>query len=152
MTAESTEARPRLNKSENVRVSGSPNPHLDKVRAMAKARKRLCKEEKFKSWLCGSANLSPRVTRDILSRCRRVQIALGIRLEVSVRNQQEFKKLTDQINEYAITQPLSAVARRNLANVLRYAVRKYAAFSVGLRALRYPNRFQSRENWQQLED
>jgi len=146
--AESAEGKSRRNKSESVRVNGDPNLLLDQVKAVAKTRQKLHNEQKFKVWLRSSANLSGHTTNDTISRCRRVQTALGIRLDESVRNQKRFKILTSRINEFAKTQPLSADAQRSLAQNHRYAVRKYAAFSVGSRASRWPNKNEPRESWQ----
>jgi hypothetical protein len=88
-------------------------------------------------WLVQNG-LSPRVARDQVSRCRRIEEALSISLVKQTANEAAFRQLMIALQKYSVSVSEDIPQARTLTGSLRLAARKFANYQHGEKAALYP--------------
>ena len=96
----------------------------------------------FRSWLTRSG-VSTRVAGNCSSRCRRVEVSLGLSLASEVASRKRYMALMERISDYAREASSTKQAAEALGATLRHAARKFAQYMLGDKALEYPRIYRS---------
>ncbi len=90
----------------------------------------------FRRWLQGDG-VSEKVASDYLSRCKRVQAALGVNLAAATVTEESFVQLMKDIQRYSMSLSRVKTVNHRITGSLRSAVRKFARYTHGKRVDRY---------------
>lgn len=94
-------------------------------------------QKDFVDWL-KTQGLSSRAASDYASRCKRVERIFQISLNKELINVDKFTSLMVDIQKYAKETANTRNAAYNISGTLRLAVRKFALYLLGNKALSYP--------------
>jgi len=83
--------------------------------------------EQFRLWLVQHKRYSPRVRSDALSRCRRVERALLLSLDQSVKSQGELENVIQRIREEILIEASDKSRKEGQASLF-HAVKRYHEF------------------------
>lgn len=92
----------------------------------------------FRQWL-KTEGLSDKVASDYLSRCKRVEEALGVCLVATTSTEDAFVQLMIDIHSHVQNGSATTSAKYQTTGSLRSAVRKLARFAHGKRVDQYPS-------------
>lgn len=94
--------------------------------------------EEFSVWL-ENVGYAPRVRKDILSRCKRIETYLGKEIEILIRGPQAYLNAVSAIKKVSYETTGHDLKKFNaLSGNLTLALRKYAEFKLGSKFDSYP--------------
>ncbi|MBU3579765.1 hypothetical protein ICN17_07065 [Polynucleobacter sp. 73C-SIWE] len=93
--------------------------------------------EKFFKFLVGRQNISDRVARNYLSRCRRIEAILDIDLVWETRSIDAYLELVEKIADYAEKHFKTPAEVMIFGGTLRLAIKKFALYAHGNK-VRFP--------------
>ena len=101
-------------------------------------RNNLFQENEFRNWLLNEKGMTHRVISDYVSRCKRVQNIFEITLNSSIKTEKRYISIMEDINSSHFLKNLKNANFKSVAATLRLAVRTYAIFLLGEKAIKYP--------------
>jgi hypothetical protein len=85
-------------------------------------------DQGFENWLRTEKRLGAKTCKDVVSRCKRVERALGISLDRTLTSPGRCAKVCDRLNEEVRSFVRAGAQPKHATTALRHATRLYAAY------------------------